>query len=87
MSTAGRIKQDLFQYFEARGLVAGHLVSIVDFTDKMNPGHSAEDLERTTAAFAELVAAGVFEAKAPDEYALTAQGLDMLRSERAHEQI
>jgi hypothetical protein len=61
-----------------------HLVSVVDFAEKMNPGHTAEDLAETQAAFAELVAAGVFEARSKDEFILTAKGLDLLRAERAH---
>jgi|EndMetStandDraft_4_1072995.scaffolds.fasta_scaffold102530_2 hypothetical protein len=87
MSTADSIKHELFNYFEARGVVAGHLVSIVDFADKMNPGHSAEELAQTSAAFKELVTAGVLEAKAADEYLLTAKGLDMLRDERTHHPV
>ena len=83
-ATTEKIKQDLFHYFEARGVVAGHLVSVVDFADKMTPGHAAEDLAKTQAAFAELVAEGVFEAKSKDEFILTAKGLDLLRGERAH---
>jgi hypothetical protein len=83
--TLHKIRQDLFHYFEARGVVAGHLVSIVDFAGKMNPGHSVEDLAATKAAFSELVSSGVLQAKSPDEFILTAKGLDFLRDARTHE--
>lgn len=83
MNIAESIKQELFQSFEARGTVEGHTVRIADFAAQMSDRGSPADLAGIEAAFAELVAAGVFELHPPADYVLTAKGLDDLRGERA----
>jgi hypothetical protein len=84
MSATQHLKQSLFQFFEARGVVAGHVIRIADFiADTANRYTPAERAE-VDAAFAELVASGVFQSQPRGEYILTAKGLDLLRDERTH---
>ena len=83
MNIAESIKQELFQSFEARGTVEGHTVRVDDFAAQMRARGKPEDPAGIEAAFAELVAAGVFELHPPADYVLTAKGLNYLRGERA----
>jgi hypothetical protein len=85
MGIAGKIRQDLFHHFERRGVVSGHVVRLIDFTDNMTSTYTPDEKARIAPAFAELVSEGVFELKSPDEYILTARGLDLLRNDRTHE--
>lgn len=84
MNAIEKVKLDLFHYFEARGVIPGHVISIRDFASQMMPGCTREERAALDLAFLELVAAGVLRQQSSTEYALTANGLASARTDRAH---
>jgi hypothetical protein len=85
MSTKARIKHDLLHYFETRGAVAGHLVSVRDFSSPMLKNYTAEEMALLDVVFDEWVDARVLHRQSPTEYILTPEGLDLARADRAHQ--
>jgi hypothetical protein len=85
MSIQDRVKQDLFHYFETRGAVAGHRVSVRDFSSPMLKNYTPEEMAVLDTVFDQLVEAGILHRESTIEYILTAEGLEAARGDRAHQ--
>jgi hypothetical protein len=85
MNDTAQVKKDLFHYFESRGVVPGHSVSIEGFTQAMKPSYSQAMLAAIPVAFGELVISGLLESHTSTEYVLTGSGRDQARADRTRQ--